>query len=147
MKRQDLRSLADPALAERLGSLLSGRGPLAGLPAPVIADVVRAGQVLELEAGEALVREGEAATAEVYLLVEGTLVVQSRAGFIARLAQTGDVIGEVAVMLSSKRTADVIAESKVQVVAVPTPVLARPEFADVAAGIRGAMLRDDWVKY
>ena len=147
MKRQDVRSLTDPALPGHLGARLSERGPLAGIPATVITEVVRTGQVMELEPGEALVREGEAATPEVYLLVEGTLVVQSTAGFIARLAQAGDVIGEVAVMLSSKRTADVIAESKVQVVAIPTKVLARPDFADVAAGIRGAMLRDDWVQY
>jgi CRP-like cAMP-binding protein len=147
MKRQDVRSFADPALAGRLADPLSASGALAGIAASVIAAVARDSQLVELAAGEALVREGEAATAEVYLLVEGSLVVQSKAGFIARLDKPGDVIGEVAVMLSSKRTADVLAESGVRVLAVPTPLLARPEFADVAAGIRGAMLRDDWVQY
>lgn len=131
------------ALAERL----SGSGPLAGIAPEVIAGVVRASALIELAAGEFLVREGEPATPEVYLLIEGGLAVQSGGTFIARLDQPGAVIGEVAVVLSSKRTADVVAESSARALAIPVALLGQPEFGDVAAGIRGAMLRDDWVQY
>jgi CRP-like cAMP-binding protein len=74
-------------------------------------------------------------------------VVQSNAGFIARLDELGAVVGEAAVVLGSKRSADVVAETEVNALVVSSQVLTRPEFADVAAGIRGAMLRDDWVQY
>ena len=147
MKRVPIAELKDPAVLEQLGASLATRGPLAGIAADTITGLARAGALLELGAGEFLVREGEPATPEVYLLLEGTLGVQSKGTFIARLDQPGAVIGEVAVVLSSKRTADVVAESAARVLAVPVAALGQPEFADVAAGIRGAMLRDDWVHY
>jgi CRP-like cAMP-binding protein len=147
MERMPIAEAGDPAELAHLGASLSARGPLAGIAPDTIAAVARAGALLELTAGEFLVREGEPATPEVYVLLEGTLGVQSKGTFIARLDQAGAVIGEVAVVLSSKRTADVIAESSVRALAIPVAVLGQPEFADVAAGIRGAMLRDDWVQY
>lgn len=147
MKRLPTAATHDPAAYEQLGARLSLSGPLAGISPDVIAAVARAGTLLELAAGEFLVREGEPATPEVYLLLEGALVVKSKGQPIARLDQPGAVVGEVAVVLSSNRTADVVAEGAVRALAVPVAVLAQPEFADVAAGIRGAMLRDDWVQY
>ena len=135
------------ALVESLSARLCERGPLAGLAREVVAAVVRAGAIVELAAGEMLIREGEPATPEVFLLLDGALVVQSKAGFIARLDELGAVVGEAAVVLGSKRTADVVAETEVNALVVSSQVLVQPEFADVAAGIRGAMLRDDWVKY
>jgi CRP-like cAMP-binding protein len=51
------------------------------------------------------------------------------------------------VLLTSRRTADVIAETAVRALAIPASALARPEYAQVTEGISGAMIRDDWVKY
>ena len=147
MKRMPIAESKNPVALAQLAVTLSGSGPLAGIAPEVIVAVARAGALLELAAGEFLVREGEPATPEVYLLLEGTLGVQSKGSFIAQLDQPGAVIGEVAVVLSSKRTADVVAESPVRALAIPVAALGQPEFADVAAGIRGAMLRDDWVHY
>jgi CRP-like cAMP-binding protein len=147
MERMPIAMSGDPAALAHLGASLSTRGPLAGIAPGTIAAVARTGALLQLETGEFLVHEGEPATPEIYLLLEGTLRVQSKGSLIARLDQPGAVIGEVAVVLSSKRTADVIAESSVRALAIPVAVLGQPEFADVAAGIRGAMLRDDWVQY
>jgi len=147
MKRTDIAWLHDDALVASLAAPLCERGPLAGLASDVVAAVVRSSAMLELAAGEMLIREGEPATPEVFLLIEGALVVQSKTGFIARLDQPGAVVGEAAVVLGSKRSADVLAETAVRALVVPSEVLSRPEFEDVAAGIRGAMLRDDWVKY
>lgn len=147
MNRWEIGQAGDPALVERLSASLSANGPLMGVAPDVIAGVVRSGAMLELAAGEFLVREGEPATPEIYLLTEGTLSVQSKGVSIARLDRPGAVIGEVAVVLSSRRTADVVAESAVRALAIPLAVLSRREYADVAAGIRSAMLRDDWVQY
>jgi len=146
MQRTENGGLED-ARVERLADTLRQRGALGGLAAPLVARLIRLGSLITLEKGEALVREGEPATPEIYLLVEGELVVQSKGAFIARLDRPGDVIGEAAVVLSSVRTADVIAESVVRAVAIPSGVIAMEEFADVAAGVRAAMLRDDWVQY
>ena len=147
MKRTPIAASQDPAVPDALGAQLSASGPLAGIAPDLIARIARGGATLELEPGEFLVREGEPAAPEVYLLLEGTLGVQSQGSFIARLDQVGAVIGEVAVVLSSKRTADVVAESAVRALALPIAALGQPEYRDVAAGIRGAMLRDDWVQY
>jgi CRP-like cAMP-binding protein len=147
MKRTDIARIQDAAIAGRIAETLTASGPFAGIAVETLAQVVKAGSLIELANGEALVREGEAATPEVYLLIEGALIVQSKGAQLARLTRTGDVIGETAVLLSSKRTADVLAEGAVRVVAVPAQALTQPEFADVAAGVRSAMLRDDWVQY
>lgn len=147
MKRTEIASHAAPALPGELAETLRQRGPLAGLPVDVVAKAVRLGALVELEPGETLIREGDAAAAEIYLLLEGALVVQSQSGMLARLDRPGDVVGEAAVLLSSKRTADVIAESAARLVALPSKLLALPEHAAVATSIRATMLRDDWVQY
>jgi CRP-like cAMP-binding protein len=147
MRRREIGQVEDPALVERLTTRLREREHFSGLAAPLVEKLVRLGSLAELEKGEMLIREGEPSAAEIYLLIDGTLVVQSQAVFIARLDRPGDVVGEVAVLLSSKRTADVVAESNVQAVAIPSKVISLPEFAEVAAGIRQAMLRDDWARY
>jgi CRP-like cAMP-binding protein len=146
MRRTEISQL-DEARVQDLGAALAACATFAGIGGPLMAKLVHLGARLELHAGEALIREGEPATAEIYLLVEGTLVVQSKAGFIARLDRPGAVVGEVAVLLSSARTADVLAESAARLVAIPSGILSQPEFAEVATAVRASMLRDDWVKY
>ena len=142
MKRTNI----DTALASQLANTLRQRGPLAGLEADVLARFVRLGALIALDPGEALMREGEVAS-EFYLLLEGALVVQAQGGTLARLDRPGDVVGEAAVLLSSKRTADVIAESPVRAIEIPGELLVLSEFREVSAGIRGTMLRDEWVQY
>lgn len=147
MKRTDLTGNGDPALKGRLAATLGQHGPFAGLAPDTVASIVDCGALLELAPGELLIREGDAAAAEIYLLLEGVLVVQSQQGIVARLDRAGDVVGEVAVLLASRRTADVVAESAARLLALPSNLLARPEFAAAAAGVRSTMLRDDWVRY
>ena len=143
MKRTEI----DPGLAARLVELLSKRGPLMGLPDDIATRLVSLGQLVELAPDEALMREDDAATPEVYLLLDGALHVRSKSGTLARLSRPGDVVGEVAVLLSSKRTADVVADGAVRVLAIPSKVLTMPEYAQVAEGVSGAMIRDDWIQY
>jgi CRP-like cAMP-binding protein len=143
MKRKDI----DPELAGRLAETLRQHGPLAGLDADAAVSLIRLGTLVELEPGEVLIREDEEAAPEIYLLVEGALVVKSTSGTVARLNRPGDVVGEVAVLLSSRRTADVIADSAVRALAISAKTLELPEYAEVASAVGGAMLRDDWIKY
>ena len=146
MKRTNLAS-ASNELVDGLAARLGQHGPLARLGAANAASLLRLGELVALDPGEILIHEEEEARPEIYLLVEGALVVRSRTGTMARLSRPGDVVGEVAVLLSSRRTADVVADAAVRVVAIPARVLKMPEYAEAAANINGAMLRDDWVQY
>jgi CRP-like cAMP-binding protein len=147
MKRTNIADSGDAGLAGRLAARLRDHGPLAGLDPDAAAGFIKLAALIELDKGELLIREDEVAAPEIYLLVEGALVVRSQSGTMARLSKPGDVMGEVAVLLSSKRTADVIADSAVRVLAIPAKALDMPEYAEVAAGVSGALIRDDWVQY
>ena len=147
MKRTNLADSKDAKLVDGLAQALRQRGPLAGLKPDAAASLIRLSELIELEPNEALIREDEVAVPEIYVLVDGTLVVQSKGATVARLNCPGDVVGEVAVLLSSRRTADVIADSAVRAMAIPAKVLAMPEYADAASGVSGAMIRDDWIEY
>lgn len=146
MKRTDIAGSTD-GLIHRLAESLRHHGPLAGVDADTTTGFIGRGALLALDPGEALIHEDDAASGEVYLLVEGALLVKSQSGTLARLTRPGEVVGEVAVLLSSRRTADVIADGAVQVLAIPASVLAMPEYAQVADGVSGAMIRDDWAQY
>ena len=146
MKRRPVAPADDPTGVGRAAATLSERGPLAGIAAESVSAFIRHGAWVELEPGEALIREGEAA-GEFYLLLEGALAVKSKGETLARIDRPGDVVGEAAALLGQKRTADVVAESAVRAIAIPAQALKQPEFADAAAGIRSNLLRDDWIQY
>lgn len=131
----------------RLVTALRQYGPLAKVEPPSATRLLQNGTLLELAPGEVLIREGGAAGDEFYLLVEGALGVQASIGTPARLDKVGDVVGEVAVLLKSRRNATVAAETTVRVVALNSSVLARAEYAGVLAAIKNAMVRDDWIQY
>ena len=147
MKRTNLADNGNKGLVGTLAATLGQHGPLAGLDGDRAAGLIALGALVDLEAGETLIREDEEAAPEIYLLVEGALAVRSRTGTMARLSRPGDVVGEVAVLLSSKRTADVVADGAVRVLAIPSKALKMPEYAKAAAGVNNAMLRDDWIQY
>src|SRR5689334_15945188 len=146
LKRTQVSQIQDAALLGQFADTLRERGPLAGLAAESVSAFIRHGAWVELEPGEALIREGEAA-GEFYLLLEGALAVKSKGETLARIDRPGDVVGEAAALLGQKRTADVVAESAVRAIAIPAQALKQPEFADAAAGIRSNLLRDDWIQY
>ncbi len=154
MRRTEISQLGDAALVKRLMTALCELDYLSGIAAPLVAKLIGLGTLLDLEPGETLIREGDPAAPEIYVLIEGALVVQSKAGFIARLDRPGDIAGEVAVLMSSRRTADVVAESAVRAIAIRPEIIKRPEFADVSAVFNRIVSRsvsnklsDDWAKY
>jgi len=154
MRRANIGQLGDPALVQSITSALCGQEAFQRVDVEPLGKLVRLGILIELDPGEALIRQGEASVPELYVLVEGTLVVRSDLGFIARLEQPGTVVGEVAVLMATERSADVIAESPVRALAIPSDLGTSPEAVEVAPVVRlimsdslGAKLRDDWVKY
>lgn len=154
MRRTQIDPVKDPVLVERLTDTLCRLECLHGTATPLVAKLVGLGTLVDLEPGEILIHEGDVSAPEIYLLIQGTLIVQSKTGFIARLDQPGDVAGEVAVLMSSKRTADVIAESAVQVIAIRPEIIKRPESTDAEVVFHRIVshsvsnkLSDDWVKY
>lgn len=154
MRRTLLAQCGDSTLVNGIAGALRGQGSFRELEAGPIAQLAHHGTLVELDPGEALIRRDEPDTSEFYVLVEGTLVVQGASGFIARLDQPGTVVGEVAVLMAAERSADVIAQSPVRALALPSGLTSSADGAGVATTLRrimadslGAKLRDDWVKY
>lgn len=154
MRRASIGAANDAGMVDGITGTLCGNGSFRQVAAAPLAELVRLGTLIELEPGEALMRQGEASTAEIYVLVEGTLVVRSNFGFIARLEQPGTVVGEVGVLMASERSADVVAESPVRALALPSELMTSTDSTGVAAVLRqvmsdslGSKLRDDWVRY
>lgn len=154
MRRSEIGSATEGGIADHITRALCGKGSFHRVAAAPLADLVRLGTLVELDCGEVLIRQGEPPTPEIYVLVAGTLVVRSSFGFIARLDQPGTVVGEVAVLMVSERSADVVAESPVQVLALSSDLMTSADAAGVAAVLRqvmsdslGSKLRDDWVRY
>ena len=99
---------------------LIGKGRYLRLLGPEILDnVLRQGSVITLEKDSYLIREGDNAPPEMYILVDGSLVIESNMKFILRLDQPGDVVGEIAVIQSLPRSADVVAEVDCRLIAFP----------------------------
>ena len=82
-------------------------------------DMLRQGELIHLKQEDRLIREGDTSPAEMYILVEGSLIVMSQQEFILRLEQPGDVVGELSIISPDPRAADVIAEVDSSVIVFP----------------------------
>ena len=102
---------------------------LNGLDSPSAKKLIATGSVLKCDAGETLLKAGESA-AEMYVLLDGALEVrggEEGRAVIATLGR-GAVFGEVGFLSEEKRTADVIALAKSEVL-----VLTRDFLEDLMA--------------
>jgi CPA1 family monovalent cation:H+ antiporter len=86
----------------------------AGLPDAELAVVARLASELEVATGEAITNEGDFGHA-LFAIESGTADVV-RDGTTLRAVGLGDVVGEVAVLVSGRRTASVVATSPMRVV-------------------------------
>ncbi|MCP5129211.1 MAG: GGDEF domain-containing protein [Pseudomonadales bacterium] len=84
-----------------------------------LANILRLGSLQTLARDQYLIHEGDETPPTLYILVEGSLAVVSNEKFILRLDSPGDVVGEMAVILSAPRSADVIAETDSRLVVFP----------------------------
>lgn len=99
-----------PELAELTRLVGSGRY-FRRLSKEILANILRQGALVTLEKDCHLIREGDKSPPEMYILVEGSLAVVANDKFILRLDSPGDVVGEMAVIQSAPRSADVITET------------------------------------
>jgi len=115
-------------LGVKLGEDPAGTIPLfAGLRPAQARIVVLMGELKRFEPGEPIVRRGERGD-EMYVIIQGTSDVLLGDGVgrrpIARLRR-GDVIGEMGLVRHDERSADVVAASGVEVLAVDERFLRR----------------------
>ena len=80
--------------------------------------MARAGRRVVLQPGETLITQGEA-TPDLYIVIDGSLVVSARGvGKLATLL-SGEIVGEMSFVDSSPPSASVAAESSTVVLAIP----------------------------
>ena len=127
------KQLLDDALA-----VLSKGKYFATMGEGTLRQVLKQGTYLEVPAGTTLIREG-GLDDDLYFLLEGSLAAQSGEKLILRLNTPGDVAGEFAVVSSTPRSADVVAERHSRLVRVSSHVVNDME-ADPALATRFLML-------
>ena len=88
----------------------------AGLPEEELDAVAEAAAEVEFAAGESLTAEGDFGHA-LYFIEEGTAAVSTNGTKVGAI-EPGDVVGEVAVLASGRRTASVVATSPVRAVSL-----------------------------
>lgn len=104
-----------PALVQRIGSSRYFRR----VEPAILETVLKQGSLLTLQQDAYVIREGDKAPPDMFILVEGSLAVVSNDKFILRLESPGDVVGEMALIQSAPRSADVIAETDCRLVVFP----------------------------
>jgi len=87
------------------------------LPAKYLKHVLASSRIREYDPGETLITEGET-DPWVYMLLSGKLSVRKDGESVTVLDSVGEVIGELAAVGTGKRSASVVAESKVICLAV-----------------------------
>ncbi len=114
---------------------------MARLPQRERDALVGSGRVVTANAGTAITKAGDSGDS-AYFIMSGRVAVgvTTESGGYLSLASigTGDVIGEIAALTGSKRTADVVAEKETKLMEVPATTLrqlmARPEFGSLVLG-------------
>jgi DHA3 family macrolide efflux protein-like MFS transporter len=127
-----------PADIEALGRYIPA---LAGMPERDRDRLAASGRVVTANAGTAITRAGDSGDS-AYFIMSGRLAVgaATEGGEYRSLGNigAGDVIGEIAALTGSTRTADVVAEEETELMEVPAATLrqlmAEPEFGSLVLG-------------
>jgi CRP-like cAMP-binding protein len=127
-----------PADIEALGRHIPA---LAGMPPRDRDRLIASGRVVTANAGTAITKSGDSGDS-AYFIMSGLVAVgaATESGEYRSLASigAGDVIGEIAALTGSTRTADVVAEEDTELMEVPATTLrqlmARPEFGSLVLG-------------
>ena len=85
----------------------------------ILGNILKQGTLVSVPKDPQLIYEGDESPPEIYILVEGSLAIVSNGKFILRLDQPGDVVGEMAVIQSAPRSADVLAETPCRLIVFP----------------------------
>jgi CRP-like cAMP-binding protein/predicted MFS family arabinose efflux permease len=130
-----------PATVEDVQALGRYIPALAGMPQRDRDALVSTGRVIEAEPGSAVTRAGEKGDS-AYFVLDGRLVAGRTSGEGAYQSLStmgpGDVLGEIAALTGSPRTADVVAAEKSELLRVPSETLkqlmALPQFGPLVLG-------------
>ena len=93
------------------GAALADVAFFAGLPQHELAEVSNAATAVDFEAGQTIVTEGDLGHC-LFVILGGSATVSSE-GEARGEAGPGDVIGEIAVLSSGRRTATIVAKTPV----------------------------------
>ena len=91
----------------------------------LLNSVIMALRPTSADAGETIIREGDMAD-EMYLILRGQVDVKDRAGKVVKTLKDGDCFGEIGLLMSTPRTATVIAKTQCDLF-----VLARSDFSRI----------------
>jgi predicted GNAT family N-acyltransferase len=114
-----VRDLVEEAMRDRreggaVADAARGADLFRGLEEGDMYHLARVGRVARLEGGETLIRQGQPAD-RLFILVQGGLHVRVDGREVARL-RPGETVGEVALLDSGPRSADVVTEGETTVV-------------------------------
>jgi CRP-like cAMP-binding protein len=88
----------------------------AALPADVRSELAEAFDEVTVPAGERIASQGDFAY-ELFAVLEGTARIEQDGAAVATVGP-GDVIGEIGLMMTGRRTAAIVAESAVRLLAI-----------------------------
>jgi CRP-like cAMP-binding protein len=119
--------VVDPARVESVASL-------SDLPEPAKRALAEEFDEVEVPAGERIVSQGDFAY-ELFAILEGKVRVEQDGDVIATLG-SGDLCGEIGLLLTGRRTAGIVAETPTRMLALFDQTFRRlsskhPEFADL----------------
>jgi len=109
-------------LLEETFAALTGCRYFQTMSPDVLRDVLKGGTLLSVPAGTVLIRKGEL-DEDFYILLDGALEVLADGKLILQLSNPGDIIGELAVISSSPRSADVRTASPSRLVRISSSVM------------------------
>jgi len=133
MKREPLFTDREHPELSALTEIVNSGRYFRTLAPGILRNMLKKGTLVTLEKDQYLIREGDDSALELYILVEGSLVILADRKFILRLDLPGDVVGELAVIQSAQRSADVITETNCRLIALPAENFLVDENADHAS--------------
>ncbi|MBI3992561.1 MAG: cyclic nucleotide-binding domain-containing protein, partial [Candidatus Lambdaproteobacteria bacterium] len=125
----------NPELLEHaLGVLIEARY-FQTMTADILREVLREGTYLKVPKGRSIISEAQTDD-DVYFLLDGSLAVSSGSKFILRLNTPGDIAGEFAVVSSTPRSADVVAESDAELVRISSSIVKKAQTDDPVRAVQ-----------
>ncbi|MDH4121132.1 MAG: diguanylate cyclase [Deltaproteobacteria bacterium] len=112
----------DPVLLEECVSLLIQSPYFHTMGRDVLQGVLAQGVWMSVPKGHTIIREGQV-DEDIYFLLEGSLAVRSDGKFIIRINTLGSVIGELSLISSKPRSADVVTERPAQLIRISSLVV------------------------
>ncbi len=112
----------DQALLDQAVSILLKGRYMKTMRAENLREVLLPGTYLEVPENTTLIREGKTDD-DLFFLLDGSLLVQSGKKTILQLNSPGDIVGELAVVSSAPRSADVVTEGPARLVRISSAVV------------------------